>query len=169
MDGGGLVIVDVERGVDGLVGSEALFDALAGAIALQRDAGVLSAQEYAALLYPTWFRSRREIEEPFVPDFRATDGSRLALPEVLETVLPNPFADLLAAGDAAGYARQQTGFLRAFLQPSFASQLAAGRDRASRDAALDAVFDATAVAIEADPAAVRPAYRLSAVRLRKRS
>ncbi len=165
--GGGLVIVDVLRGDDGLVGSEALFDALAGAIARQRDAGLIGDREYADLLYPTWFRSRSEIEEPFTPDFRASDGSRLELLDVRESVLTDPFADLLATGDAAGYARQQAGFLRAFLEPSFASQLAADRDQASRTGVLDAIFTATRDAIAADPAAVGPAYRLGAVRVRK--
>jgi SAM dependent carboxyl methyltransferase len=100
--GGGVVVVDVLRGDDGLMGSEALFDRLAGAIARQRDAGMISAAEYSALVYPTWFRSVAEIREPFDPTFTGTDGSVLELVDLRESVLADPFGDLLAVGRTEG-------------------------------------------------------------------
>ena len=165
--GAGLVIVDVLRGADGLMGSEALFDRLAAALTAQRDAGVITGAEYAQLGYPTWFRSRADLADPFQPTFTATDGSVLELAEVRESTLADPFAALLEQGRRAEYAQEQTGFLRAFLEPSFTAQLSAERDAGSRAAAVDAIFGATERAIAADPDAVSPAYRLCAVRIAK--
>ncbi len=166
--GAGLVIVDVLRDADGLMGAEALFDRLAGAITAQRDAGVISASEYAGLLYPTWFRSVADVTEPFDPVYETPAGAVLELAELEQSVLADPFETLLAEGRGADYARAQVGFLRAFLEPSFAAQLSGDRDQASRTAALTAIFAAAERAVAADPAAVSPAYQLSAVRIRRR-
>lgn len=167
--GAGLVIVDVLRDEDGTMGSEALFDRLAAAIAAQRDAGVLTETEYADLVYPTWFRSVPDLSEPFDPVYASAAGAVLELVEVQRSVLADPFADLLSEGRVADYAREQTGFLRAFLEPSFTAQLAPSRDAASRAAVLAAIFTTTERSIAADPEAVSPAYRLSAIRIRRKT
>ncbi|NLE81811.1 MAG: class I SAM-dependent methyltransferase [Rhodococcus sp.] len=165
--GGGLVVVDVLRGDDGLVGSEALFDCLESALRQCRDDGLVTHVEYDSLVYPTWFRSVDELRAPFTPNFVGSAGNELALLDCITTVLEDPFAALLERGEVGDYASAQAGFLRGFLSPSFESQLDPGRSSADKNAVLDEIWRRTAERIAADPHAAAPAYRLSAVRIRR--
>jgi hypothetical protein len=163
--GAGVVIVDVLRGNDGLVGSEALFDCLAEALRAALEQGVLSDSEYARMVYPTWFRSVDDLHAPFDPVFTGRTGGQLDLVDLTTTVLADPFGDLLAHNETAEYAAKQTGFLRAFLAPSFASQLDPGRDAAAKARLLERIWAGTRDLIAAHATSVAPAYRLSAVRI----
>jgi hypothetical protein len=164
---GGIVVVDVLMGDDGSMGSEALFDAVEAGLAAARDAGVISADERARTAYPTWFRSLDELRAPFAPRFVAPTGEQLELAELTPAILDDPFADLLHTGDADGYAAAQVGFLRGFLDPSFAAALDDSRPDEDRSAALDVVWSITRAAIAAAPQAMSPAYRLVTARIRR--
>lgn len=160
MPGAGIVAVDVARGDDGRTGAEALFDALNAAAEHCRDDGVLSAAEFAGLMYPTWFRSEAEIRAEFQPTFSAAGGEKLALTEVRLVTQPDPFRGI---GDADRYARAQVDFLRGFLEPSFAAVL----DPGHRRVALTTLWEQLRAKIAADPAAVTPEYRLMVLRLQR--
>lgn len=163
--GASVVVVDVLMDDDGVMGAEALFDLLGTALTRCRDDGTLSADEYANMVYPTWFRSRTELSAPFAPDFTAPEGQRLQLGELREVVEPDPFGALLH--DPTGYAAAQVDFLRGFLEPSFAAALDPGRKPHDAAVALDRLWSTARELIAADPAAVAPAYRLIALRVQR--
>lgn len=165
--GGGIVVVDVLMDDDGVMGSEALFDAVEVGLAAARDVGVITADEHARAVYPTWFRSLTELRAPFTPEYTAPSGQRLELAELEPVTLDDPFAELLHAGDGDGYAAAQVGFLRGFLDPSFAAALDTSRPDGDRRAALDHVWGATRAAIAADPESMSPTYRLVTARIRR--
>lgn len=165
---GSVVFVDVRMGDDGTMGSEALFDCLEDALRAARDAGRITADEYAHLAYPTWFRTLDELRAPFT-DGRCTgsSGGVLELVHLEPVELDDPFlAAYHADGDATAYGAAQAGFLRGFLAPSFATALAT-RTAHQRDVVLDEVFTDAARRIAADPAAVSPRYRLVTGRVRR--
>lgn len=167
-----VVFVDVlmgeaRDGVAGTMGSEALFDTLEQALRAARSAGTVAAEEYAAMVYPTWFRTLDDVRAPFAPAFTGPGGETLQLITLEPTTLADPFLPAYEiSGDAAAYARQQTGFLRAFLEPSFGTALPS-RTAQQRTAVLDAVFADTERRIAAAPRAVSPTYKLVAGRIRR--
>ncbi|MBJ8343700.1 hypothetical protein [Antrihabitans sp. YC2-6] len=166
VSGGGLVIVDVLRDDDGLMGAEALFQCLADTLAEEHANGRITDDEFARVVYPTWFRSVADIEEPFAPRF-ACDAGELELLDCVTTTLADPFAALLTSDDVGAYAAKHSGFLRAFLTPSFESALDPARDSTAKTTLLDGVWRRTAELIAGAPRSVAPAYKLSAVRIRK--
>lgn len=166
--GCGIVVVDGLRGDDGLIGCEGLFGCVAGAIAKARVDGVLTAAEVATVGYPAWFRSLPEIGGPFAPVFTGSTGETLEWVETRTAVLPDPFADLLTAGRSLEYADNQVRMLRAVLEPHFGATTDASRPHYQRRAAWDAVWAHTRDRIARDPHAVAPAYRMAAIRLRKK-
>ncbi|WP_157509369.1 hypothetical protein [Glaciibacter superstes] len=158
---------DARGGVAGTMGSEALFDTLEQALRAARSAGTITAEEYAAMVYPTWFRSLDEVRAPFAPAFTGPGGETLQLVTLEPTTLADPFlAAYDTSGDAGAYARQQAGFLRGFLEPSFGTALPR-RTAPQRTAILDAVFADAERRIAADPRAVSPTYKLAAGRIRR--
>ena len=160
-------MVDGLRGDDGLIGCEGLFGCLAQAIAQAKADGVLTREEAAALGYPAWFRSLPELGEPFAPSFTGSAGGTLEWVETRTAVLADPFADLLSAGRFHDYADSHVQSLRSALEP----HIAAVRGVASpgrRRAAWDLVWADTRDRIARNPHAVAPAYRMAAIRLRKK-
>ncbi len=161
-----LVFVDVLMH-DGVMGSEALFQTLEDALRASRSVGDLTAQEYEAVAYPTWFRSLDELRAPFGPAYVGPSGGTLELVTLTPVRLPDPMLPQLRAdGDAAGYAANQVGFLRGFLEPSFRTALG-GRPHADQDRILDAIFADATTRVAADPLAVSPDYRLVTGRVRR--
>lgn len=151
---GGLVFVDVLMGDDGVMGSEALFGRLEEALRAARSRGRITDDEYAAIAYPTWFRTLAELRAPF------DRPGPLTLEALTPTTMADPFWPAYrASNDAVAYGRSQAGFLRGFLGPSFAAALS-GRPAAARTSIVDAVFADAAARIAADPEAVTPTYRL---------
>jgi hypothetical protein len=69
------VFVDVLMGDDGAMGSE-LFQTLEDALRASRSAGDLTGPEYAAVAYPTWFRSAAELRAPFDPAYTGPAAAR---------------------------------------------------------------------------------------------
>lgn len=163
--GASVVAVDVLMGDDGVMGSEALFDRLAGALRGCRDAGVIDDGELERLVYPAWFRSLAELRAPFAPGFVAAGGERLELMSIEPIVEPDPFRGLLDR--PAAYAAAQAGFLQGFLEPSFAAALNPARTPERRAEALEAIWARTRDAIAADPHGASPDYRLVALRVRR--
>lgn len=155
LPGASVVVVDVLMGDDGSMGAESLFGTVDAALNRCRDTGTLTAQEYADIVYPTWFRTVDDIRAPFTPEFEGNGGRRLALRDLMTAHLPDPFADRLDR--PAAYAQSQVDFLKGFLQPSFAAALAP-----ERVGVLESVWAVVAEQVTADPAAVSPDYRLVA-------
>lgn len=158
--GSSVVVVDVLMDDDGVMGAENLFTALDTALAVCRDDGTISAQEYADIVYPTWFRSTAELRAPFAPTFETEAGRRLELCDLTTGHLPDPLSSLITEPQA--YAAAQVDFLRGFLHPSFAAAL-----RPERRPALDRVWTLTGELVAADSAGVTPDYRLVALRVRR--
>lgn len=163
--GCGIVVVDGVRGDDGMIGCEGLFGCLAQAIARAHAGGVLTGAEAAAAGYPAWFRSLPELGEPFAPAFAGSAGGTLEWVETRTAVLPDPFADLLAAGRFHAYADNQVRVLRSLLEPGVGED---SSPRHRRDAAWDVVWADTRDRIARNPHAVAPVYRMAAIRLRKK-
>ena len=162
-----VVLVDVLMGDDGSMGAEPLFQTLEDALRARRDAGDLTAEEYHAIAYPTWFRDLGELRAPFAPTFTGPEGGTLELVALTPVDLPDPFlASYRADHDVHAYAANQAGFLRGFLEPSFRAALAA-RPAADQSRLLDEVFADAAARIAADPDAVSPDYRLVTGRVRR--
>jgi len=164
--GCGVVVVDGLRGDDGLIGCEGLFGCLAQAIAQARADGVLTPAEASAVGYPAWFRSLPELGEPFAPAFAGSSGGTLEWVETRTAVLTDPFADLMSAGRFHRYADNQVRVLRSLLEPPVTvGEVPAPRHR--RDA-WRLVWADTRDRIARNPHAVAPAYRMVAIRLRKK-
>lgn len=164
--GCGIVVVDGVRGDDGMIGCEGLFGCLAQAIAQARADGMLTAAEAAAAVYPAWFRSLPELGEPFSPSFAGSAGGSLDWVETRTAVLADPFADLMVAGRFHDYADNQVRVLRSLLGPHI-GEVPSPRHR--RDAAWQAVWADTRDRIARNPQSVAPAYRMAAIRLRKKA
>jgi SAM dependent carboxyl methyltransferase len=166
--GAGIVIVDVAMGEDGTMGSEALFDRLNDALVETREAGLLSAAEFARIVYPTWFRSLAELRAPFAPHHVAPGGEAVELAELAPAILDDPFRPAYErTGDARAYAAAQVGFLAAFLEPSFAAALDRGRPDAERAAVVDEIWERARRLIAAEPLTVSPRYRLVTALIRR--
>lgn len=166
--GGGLVWVDVLRREDDTMGAEALFDCLETALRAARDAGKITPAEYAAMVYPTWFRSLEEFRAPFAPEFTGPSGGTLHLEELEPVELPDPFLESWrTSGDAEAYGRAQSAFLQGFLEPSFQAALKTRPPEIARDI-LTSVFSDTARRIAQDPLAASPAYHLVRGRVTRR-
>jgi hypothetical protein len=162
-----LVFVDVLTDEHGVMGAEALFQTLEDALRASRSTGDLTAQEYADMAYPTWFRTLTELGAPFDTPYVGPAGGTLELVSMTPVRLSDPMLPQMRAdGDAAAYAASQVGFLRGFLEPSFRAALA-GRPHADQDRLLDGIFADAAERVAADPAAVSPDYRLVTGRVRR--
>ena len=115
-----VVFVNVLMGDDGTMGPEALFDTLEQSLRAARSAGTVTAEEYAAMTYPAWFRTQGELRAPFSPVLagpggEGRGGEELELVALEPTILADPFLSAWEGpGDAATYGRQQAGFLRGF-------------------------------------------------------
>ncbi|MBL9172044.1 MAG: hypothetical protein JNL10_00795 [Verrucomicrobiales bacterium] len=156
----GLVWVDVLRRDDDTMGAEALFDCLESALRAARDAGTITAGEYATMVYPTWFRSLGEFRAPFTPHFMGPSGATLQLEELEPVELPDPFLESWRiSGDADAYGRAQAAFLQGFLEPSFQDALKTRPPEIARGI-LTSLFSDTARRIAQDPPAVSPRYHL---------
>jgi cyclopropane-fatty-acyl-phospholipid synthase len=155
---GSVVFVDVLMGDDDVMGAESLFDALEQSLLDAQKAGLIAQEEYENLTYPTWFRTLDELRAPFTPSFVGPSGATLDLMTLEPLSLPDPFLlEYGRSGDAEKYGRQQSEFLRGFLEPSFDTALTNHDDR---QAILDRVFAQTAARIAIDPDAMSPTYRL---------
>lgn len=164
---GSVLFVDVLMGDDKTMGSEALFDELEQALRAAAEAGQLTAEEYRAMVYPTWFRTLAELRAPFTQAFAGPGGISLDLAVLEPTTMDDPFlAAYRSSGDARAYGQSQADFLRGFLGPSFRSALA-DRTPAQQQAVVDAVFADAAARIAADPLAVSPTYRLVTGQVRR--
>ena len=163
--GASVVIVDVLMDENGVMGSERLFDLLNEVLARCRDDGRLTADEFARIAYPTWFRSLDDLRAPFAPDYVSPSGARLELVDLQPVVEDDPFRSQL--DDPQTYAASQAAFLRGFLEPSFAASLDQSRRPQERERVLEAVWAATRDAIAADPRAASPTYRLVSLRVRR--
>ncbi|MBN8248035.1 MAG: SAM-dependent methyltransferase [Verrucomicrobia bacterium] len=166
--GGALVWVDVLRREDETMGAEALFDCLETALRAARDAGTITPAEYAAMVYPTWFRSLEEFRAPFAPEVAGPSGGTLHLEELEPVELPDPFLESWrTSGDADAYGRAQSAFLQGFLEPSFQAALKTRPPEVARDI-LSSLFSDIARRIAQDPQAVSPQYHLVRGRVTRR-
>ena len=164
--GCGIVVVDRVRGDDGMIGCERSVRVSgagdrAGTNRRHADHGGDRRRRISA-----WFRSLPELGEPFSPAFAGSAGGTLEWVETRTAVLADPFADLLAAGRFHDYADNQVRVLRSLLEPHV-GEVPSSRHR--RDAAWEVVWADTRDRIARNPHAVAPAYRMAAIRLRKKA
>ena len=164
----GLVWVDVLRRDDDTMGAEALFERLEAALRAAHDAETITDGEYAAMVYPTWFRSMEEFRAPFAHHFTGPSGGTLQLDELEPVELPDPFLESWRnSGDVEAYGRAQAAFLQGFLQPSFQAALKSRPPEVARGI-LASLFSDTARQIAQDPQAVSPQYHLARGRVTRR-
>jgi hypothetical protein len=159
--GGQLVVVGGAAAADGSSGAEPLMGTLSEAVCALVDAGRLRPEELARMTIPTWNRTAGEYAAPL------RDGSvGLELLELEEAQLPDSFrASLDEGGDRAAFARQVTGFVRAFTEPSLVSGLDERRTLAERAGLMDALYEAVRFRAERQPGDVEACWRVVVLRL----
>ncbi|MCB0931314.1 MAG: hypothetical protein KDB71_05375 [Mycobacterium sp.] len=163
---GAVVFVDVCTDDQGSTGSQPLFECLQAALRGARDRGDLSDRDYAATVYPSWFRTFSEWRAPFTPTYRGPSGAVLELVSLTPTTMGDPFWPAYESnGNAEEYAASQTGFLKAFLEPSFRSAWALSPDDCDR--VIKDVFADTAHSIAENPRNASPDHRLVTGLLRR--
>lgn len=144
--GGRLVLVNF--GIDeagrylGATGGVNMFDTFNALWAALRDAGAISAAEYAGTNFPQSYRTVAEFTAPFRDPAGPVRRAGLALEHVETRVVRCPFAEAFAAhGDAARFAREYIPTLRSWSEATFASGLLPARPEAERRAILDRFYD----------------------------
>jgi hypothetical protein len=115
-----------------------------------RDTGVLDASEYERLVIPTYLSEPTDLAGAV----EATTG--LTLEESESAVAPDPAYDAFRTHrDAARYATDAVGLLRAWAEPSVRSALDGRRGEAQRSTAADAFFGAVQARLAAAPTECR--------------
>jgi hypothetical protein len=145
---GGHLLVQVFGRNSDLSTSYGTYDALSDAILDFVEEGRLSRQFYEDLVCPIYFRSIEELVAPIEQDDQLSRAFRIVKAEHCE--VPVPFNTALAeTGDQATWARDYTGFMRAFTEPTVATTLG---DEPRKDEILDAIYQRVEARYLADPA-----------------
>jgi hypothetical protein len=144
---GGRLLVQV-FGRDGDVStSHGIFYVLSDVLLNLIDDGSLSEGFYRDLVFPVYFRNRKELVEPIANDVELARSFQIERAEPKE--VPVPFNTRLAAdGERGAWAASYTGFLRAFTEPVLVAAL---KDTTVAAQIVDAVYLQIAERLRADP------------------
>jgi hypothetical protein len=127
--------------------SHGTYDALSDAILDCVTEGSLSREFYESVLCPIYFRSIEELIAPVEQDSELSNAFRIDKSDHCE--IPVPFNTALAeTGDRATWARDYTGFMRAFTEPSVADALG---DEPEKEKILDAIYQRVEARFLAEP------------------
>lgn len=117
---GGRLVLDM-MGIDssGLAAGHDAWERVRSIVEQLVDESEIEADRLDSYVFPVYERSLEEVRAPF-----DEGGADLRLDHVERTAVPNPIADAYAKdGDAARFARDTVGFIRAFAEPSLRSAL----------------------------------------------
>ena len=145
---GGHLLVQVFGRNSDFSTSHGTYDALSDAILDFVEEGSLSREFYEDLVCPIYFRSIEELIAPIEQDDQLSQAFRIVKAEHHE--VPAPFNTALEeTGDKATWARDYTGFMRAFTEPIVATVLG---DVPKKQEILDAIYQRVEERYLADPA-----------------
>jgi hypothetical protein len=140
-----MVVVVATVDEHGVCGGEHVLDGLDHAARRLVSAGALSHEEYGRMVVPNFFLSRPELEGPFAhPELRG----RLELIEHVRVIVPDP---LWASFETTGF-----------------GALGPGRSVDERRRLADHAYGELGDEIRRQPEAARCAWRMAALRFRKR-
>ena len=146
VSGGHLLVQVFGRNAD-VSTSYGIYDGLSDAILDFVEEGKLSREFYEDFVIPVYFRSVEELVAP-IDDDQLSRAFRIVKAEHRE--IPVPFnAALAASGDEATWARDFTGFMRAFTEPMVDSALG---DEPRKNEILDSIYQRVEARYLADPA-----------------
>ena len=145
---GGHLLVQIFGRNSDVSTSYGIYDGLSDAIMDFIEQGKLSRKFYDDLVFPIYFRSIEELVAPIEQDDQLARAFQVVKAEHHE--VPVPFNSALAeTGDRAIWARDFTGFMRAFTEPIV--DVALGDDP-QKNETLDAIFQQVEARYLADPA-----------------
>jgi len=164
--GGQMVVVLATVDEEGLCGGEHVLDGLDRALRQLVAARALSAEEYDRVVVPNFFLSAGELKAPFAhPELR----ERAVLLEQVRVIAPDPlWAAFEASGDATALARGFAGWIRAFSQSCLLGALDPERPKDERRQLTDAAYGEVEKEIRRHPEAARSAWRMAALRFRRK-
>ena len=164
--GGQMVVVVATVDEHGVCGGEHVLDGLDHAARRLVSAGALSHEEYGRMVVPNFFLSRPELEGPFAhPELRG----RLELIEHVRVIVPDPlWASFETTGNGAAFGAAFVGWLRAFSESCLFGALGPGRSADERRRLADHAYGELGDEIRRQPEAARCAWRMAALRFRKR-
>ncbi len=145
---GGKLLVQIFGRNDCFSTSHGIYDVLSDAILDCVENGLLPRKVYEELIFPIYFRTIEELVSPIQTDTRLAKAFRVEKAESRE--VPVPFNVALAdTGDEVTWARNYTGFLRAFTEAILGSALP---DNLPRSITLDKIYQQVEQRLAADPA-----------------
>lgn len=154
--GAQMVIVASSAGDNGFTGAEGLISIANEELQALVEAGTISPEQYAAMVIPTYYRTKNEFVEPF------SSLSPFRLLEATSTVLSDQFWPAYEAShDADAYAQSATAFLRAFSEPCLFGQAGAP--------AAEAFYARVKRRVACDPAAAQCTWQLLLLRIARAS
>lgn len=160
--GGRLLVFGSVRDDRDRIGAEGVVAALDDALAGMAADGVLTAQEHARLLIPTWYRTTTELSAPLAGPL----AGRLEAVGIDVATLEDPiWAAFERDGDADAYADGMLGFLRAVFDPVLSAQLAEGRPADAVTGILVDLHDRLRERLRDDPQGTRFAWLVAALTL----
>ena len=130
---GAVVFVDVCTDDQGSTGSQPLFECLQAALRGARDRGDLSDRDYAATVYPSWFRTFSRVASALHSHLPRAEWRRprTGIPDADHHGRPI-LARLRKQRQRRGIRRLPNRLLKAFLEPSFRSAWALSPDDCDR-------------------------------------
>ncbi len=160
--GAELVVVMVEADEAGLSGGDHFLDILTGALMEKVGKGMLRQEEVARIVMPLYFRTEREIRQPFTKELEG----RLTLVEYEHAVMDDPlWAAFDRTGDAKAFARAHVAWMRGYSENVVFSVLDADRSPERRMAIADSVYGEVRARVEARPNDARCTWRLALLRI----
>ena len=125
---GGKLLVSSFGSGDEARACDGVYDVLNDALLDLVDARRFERASYEQLVFPLYFRTEADLVDPFA-DAGNGLGKSFRLDRSITMEVPVSFAERLRQdGDAIAYARDYTGFMRAFTEPFIRASLAGRRD-----------------------------------------
>ena len=145
---GGKILVQVFGRNESFSTSDGVYDVLSDVVLDFVDKGILHREVYEKLIFPIYFRTLEELLTPIKKDARLSKAFRIEKADSIEVSVPFNKA-LAETGDKAEWARNYTGFLRAFSESVLAATLPCD---APRSDILDEIYLQVEQRLAADPA-----------------
>jgi hypothetical protein len=137
----------------GATGGINMFDEFARHWRGLRDAGAITATEYAAATFPQFYKTPQEFAAPFLDATSAVARAGLRLDHISTRVTGCPYAaEFQRHGDPRAFAKAYIPTLRSWTESTFAGALDKAREPADRQALIDRFYRAYEDAVAAAPA-----------------
>ena len=164
---GRLVIVGSAADSQGNSGAEPLVDLVDEVLRAMVDAGELSADEYAGMAIPTYYRTEKEWREPFEDaDFLRDNPLRLL--SYAESSEDDVYlAQYKRTGDADAFAREDAAFFLAAFEPALFAALSADRPDPDKQRIIEGFTNRLLPPLAHDPPKYPAQWRLAVMAIAK--